>query len=498
MPPPRSRSRALGPVASTLPRTILLSLVVLFIGLAAFAFETVERRSSETAADLLESRMQAIRHSIVLWSDDERLTAETWASIPQLPAIAKALAAAVHEDKATPSELRSRPEARELERLLATEVRADHLSGYLMLDTTGLAIAGSAAEMVGGNAKTTHRELVDRVLAGESVVSSPYSALTPLPDENGILRSGLPTMFAAAPIRDERGRVVGVLGLRLRPEGQLRRLLTSNRQGQTAETYLFDRDGMMLTESRFDEQLRRAGLMAGDTTIVSALHIQVRDPGGDVTKGFSPTMPMQDRPLTYAAQHALAGETGLTLSWYRDYRGRPVVGAWTWIPQLDAGLIYEMDDEEALSLVMVLRRVLAAMIAIVTIAGVVALLQRREMETVERKRRAAEDELKMREETLSAIIDSSPNSVLILDDIGNIARANAMANQHFGTRGEPVTGMLVSRFIACGVPWRGDVQSFLEAAGREAMGIRPDGSTSRSTCASPRWRSAARRSTSAS
>ena len=45
---------------STLPRTILLSLVLLFVGLSAFAFESVERRSNDTASDLLESRLQAI------------------------------------------------------------------------------------------------------------------------------------------------------------------------------------------------------------------------------------------------------------------------------------------------------------------------------------------------------------------------------------------------------------------------------------------------------
>ncbi|HXD23323.1 MAG TPA: response regulator, partial [Gemmatimonadaceae bacterium] len=178
-----------------------------------------------------------------------------------------------------------------------------------------------------------------------------------------------------------------------------------------------------------------------------------------------------------AARGALSGETQFTLTPYANYRGHPTVGAWTWIPQLDAGLLYEMSGDEALSLVFTLRRVLAAMVGIIIIAGIVAFLQRRQTESVEERRKQAEQELLMREETLSAIIDSSPNGVLILDDAGAIARANMMATAHFGTRGGPITGMPVTQFIACDTPWADDVAAFLTAAARESQGIQPDGTT---------------------
>src|SRR5476651_1558046 len=107
-----SQAAALAP--STLPRTILLSLVLLFVGLAGFTFESVERRSKEAAADLLESRLQAIRHSLVLWSDDEQLSADSWAAAPGLARITKALSIASAGGHATDALLRSRPESREL------------------------------------------------------------------------------------------------------------------------------------------------------------------------------------------------------------------------------------------------------------------------------------------------------------------------------------------------------------------------------------------------
>ncbi len=472
-----TRSPALTAKPSTLPRTILVSLVVLFIGLALLAGETVERRSRDTAADLLDSRLQAIRHSIILWTDDEQLKAESWAAAPGLANLTRAIAAVAAGGHASAAALRALPEARDIERILGTVVRAYHLGGYTIFDTTGRVIAGSKGESIDSVILPWQNGPYKRVVAGETVMSRPYLSVNPIPDENGNMRAGVPTMWVATPIHDEHGKLVGALALRLRPEGQLRRLLTSNRQGQTAESYLFSRDGLMVTESRFDAQLRQIGMIAPDTMSTSALHIQVRDPGGDVSTGFKPTVAEKDRPLTYAAQRALSGETGITVSPYHDYRGRDVVGAWTWIPQLDVGLIYEMDDGEALALVMVLRRVLLAMILILIAAVVMAYLQRRATETVEKKRRAAEEELVMREETLSAIIDSSPNGVLILDEAGNVARANRFANANFGTRGEPITGLPVTRFVTCAIPWTGDVAAYLNEAGNEAFGVQPNGAT---------------------
>jgi hypothetical protein len=143
-----SRPTALIEKPSTLPRTILVSLVLLFLGLAGFAFEAVERKSSETASDLLESRLQAIRHSIVLWSDDEQLSAESWAMAPGMARIAKAIVAVGADGRTPPAVLRALPEARELERILGPEVRASHLAGYALIAPNGRMVGGSATEPI--------------------------------------------------------------------------------------------------------------------------------------------------------------------------------------------------------------------------------------------------------------------------------------------------------------------------------------------------------------
>jgi hypothetical protein len=111
------------------------------------------------------------------------------------------------------------------------------------------------------------------------------------------------------------------------------------------ETYAFDADGLMLSNSRFPDELRRAGLLPADHRLQTPRRLRVSDPGTDLTvhdagQGFirSPEL-----PLTRMAQAATAGEDGRDFQGYRDYRGVEVIGAWRWVPEYGFGVTAEMD-----------------------------------------------------------------------------------------------------------------------------------------------------------
>lgn len=53
-------------------------------------------------------------------------------------------------------------------------------------------------------------------------------------------------MFAAAPIRSAEGRVIAVLALRILPERDFTRILATARPRANAETYAFNRNGVLL------------------------------------------------------------------------------------------------------------------------------------------------------------------------------------------------------------------------------------------------------------
>ena len=168
-----------------------------------------------------------------------------------------------------------------------------------------------------------------------------------------------PTMFFIGPVQDADGRVLAVMTLRVAPWKDFARALKSF--GGSRESYAFDRHGVMLSSSRFEDQLRRIGLLAEDQA--SALSIEIRDPGGNMVEGYRPAIERSQQPLTQLVESALGlrqqmEKTGISqghsavesnIKGYRDYRGALVFGAWLWNADLDIGLAVEVDVDEALS-----------------------------------------------------------------------------------------------------------------------------------------------------
>lgn len=121
------------------------------------------------------------------------------------------------------------------------------------------------------------------------------------------------------------------------------RILAQPGPEPSIETYAFDAEGLMLSNSRFPEELRRAGLLPADSRLQTPRRLRVSDPGADLTRGGPGSEPSPERPLTRMALAATAGQDGRDFQGYRDYRGVEVIGAWRWIPEYGFGVAAEMD-----------------------------------------------------------------------------------------------------------------------------------------------------------
>ena len=138
-------------------------------------------------------------------------------------------------------------------------------------------------------------------------------------------------------------------------------MLQFSRVGESGETYAFDQDAKLLSESRFDDHLREIGLISKGRSGI--LNIEIRDPGGNMVEGYRSEVRRSDQPLTRMAAGAIqlkAGQENQTaqvehsavetdMIGYRDYRGVPVLGAWQWDFELGMGLTTEIDVAEALA-----------------------------------------------------------------------------------------------------------------------------------------------------
>jgi serine/threonine protein kinase len=177
-------------------------------------------------------------------------------------------------------------------------------------------------------------------------------------------------MQVAVPIRDEGFQVIGAMAFRIRSDREFTRILEFGQIGESGETYAFNKTGVMVSNSRFDEQLILLGLLPDEASSRSQLRLSLRDPGGNMQDGFRPAERRAGLPLTRMAERAIAGESGVDLDGYRDYRGVPVVGAWAWLPELDMGIAIEMDYAEAFRPLTIVQWMFRGIFALLTLCSI--------------------------------------------------------------------------------------------------------------------------------
>ncbi|MEO6810082.1 MAG: serine/threonine protein kinase, partial [Isosphaeraceae bacterium] len=241
--------------------------------------------------------------------------------------------------------------------------------GFRIINRKGRIITASRDLKIGGSVGVEETDVLASVLAGKATISRPRPSVLPLTDLDGKERIGVPTLFVLAPIRGDDDQVIAVLGFRMRTERTLTMVLNIARFGDTGETYAFDRNGLLLSRSRFDDDLKRIGLIADQPHVRSDLNLELRDPGIDMMAGGRPKTRRGQQPLVRTVSEAIQGHSGVNADGQRDYRGVPVVAAWTWLPEYDFGVTTNIDQAEAYRSSTILRLTFWSMLALLGVAA---------------------------------------------------------------------------------------------------------------------------------
>jgi eukaryotic-like serine/threonine-protein kinase len=317
----------------------------LVLAIAGFwAYVTVEQVMRAQMSSELLALLEADVAALHLLFDAHQAVASIAASDPRVRASVRNLLARGEQDTAA---LLRAPESTELRAALLPWLGQYEYDGFRILDREGRSIASWRDTTVGGPADREEIECLDAVFAGRATVSRPRPAEVPLPDVDQKERLGLPTMFVFAPIHGADNAIIAALGFRMRPERTFTRVLNVARFGRTGETYAFDRTGLLLSESRFDDDLKRIGLITDAPHVRSTLSLQLRNPGVDMTTGARPKRRRGEQPLTRLVAEAMQGGSGVDVDGDRDYRGVPVIGAWNWLPEYGFGVVTKVDRAEA-------------------------------------------------------------------------------------------------------------------------------------------------------
>ncbi|MCA9017357.1 MAG: cache domain-containing protein, partial [Planctomycetaceae bacterium] len=281
---------------------------ILLLVLAFIVRSVVEQSSKQTVADNLETILNADVAALNIWLEREQSLAEVLAEEPR---IQKLTAELIEIDQQNPDNREALLKSNSLTEL-RTEFKSEleHL-GYLdvgLFSLGGKVLASSRDEPIGRADLPIQKSALEKVAQGEATVTRPFESLFARKTDSGELKAGLPTMLAMAPVKDAQGTPIAALALLIRPDVNFTRILSVARAGKTGETYAFDQEGLLLSQSRFDEDLKMIGLIPDREDAHSILNIQIRDPEVDMTSGKRPALRLADRSLTQMAASAVQNQ----------------------------------------------------------------------------------------------------------------------------------------------------------------------------------------------
>ncbi|HWR45558.1 hybrid sensor histidine kinase/response regulator [Sporomusa sp.] len=132
--------------------------------------------------------------------------------------------------------------------------------------------------------------------------------------------AGQPVIVFSSPVFDEKGQFKGLIAGSVKLT-TIDKIMQQFHFGRTGETYLVNQDGLMITESRFTDQMVKTGVIK-DT---SRLNLSIN---------------------TEAFRLARQGQAGYAA--YTDYRGHEVLGAYRWLNSRNWIIIGEVEQTEIL------------------------------------------------------------------------------------------------------------------------------------------------------
>ncbi len=330
---------------------------------------------------------------------------------------------------------------------MGTALEAEGWLSWSLVDSAGRVVAATGIAREEAAARWRDHARLHRVAGGITVVSAPM----PLPrtaDVSGErLDAGEPFVTIATPVQDASGRYLGAVLF----DAPMAVRLDVSRTWKTGDVYLVRRDGVFASVPRFGSALMRSGVQAPGSGS-PAFRLSVRDPGAPLRTIRTTPAAAARWPLTRAAALVTQGATEVDMDGYRNYRGATVVGAWTFIPEIDAGLVFELDADEAFAQARILRWLYVTLCVVLLFNGWIAVLNRRRAQRQRQLRKAAEASLRAAKEAAEA---------------ASQAKSEFLATMSHEIR-TPMNGVIGMTALLAETSLTAEQRSYLETAQRSA------------------------------
>ena len=369
---------------------LLTALVVAVV--AWWADGQLQRVVQQEIRNDLESTLRANVTALEIWMDNQKRIAAALADEPRFKTLALEL---LDTERSLTNRAAANEAARQLlggdrfgERLRSLGYPfAQIVNTNLLIVSDNVRGRGRLGTPVSPTLAPLYRELFEK---GEPLIITPFKLprpelarrlpqrfgqrLRPFPGSTnappGAARN-LSVMQVAVPLKDAAGTIRGALVLIINPDEEFTRILSVARSGDSGETFAFDAEGVMLSQSRFDHQLKESKLLENTPEATSALTLRLRDPGGDLTAGYTANT---NGPLILMVERAITGDSDIETKPFRDYRGVPVVGAWRWLGNYSFGVGTKLDESEAYHTLRMVRSIFLVLFLLLLLASLIILI----------------------------------------------------------------------------------------------------------------------------
>jgi hypothetical protein len=333
-----------------------LTLALAVLGLGYWLETGIERPLRANLSAQLQATLDSNVAAVTHWLELQKRDVEQWAAYPQVRENFPAVVELAKTPGVTLDDLRRSEPYRSIMETIAPILQSDEVQAIYGTDRTGLVVLASRDTLTGRRQiSETGATPIAAVFLGHTVSLPPLLGHTLL-EGDPAPAPGEPIIVVGSPVRDGNAQIIGGLFASAESKREFTRLLGLGRASVRSDTYAFDPQGQLLSASRSEQQLRRQGSPRESESSASLLPVELRDPGVDLTAGLNSRQPGNERPLTKMAAAATAGEDGMDLNGYRDYRGVPVIGAWKWLGNYGFGIATEIEYDEAYAALTHVRR----------------------------------------------------------------------------------------------------------------------------------------------
>lgn len=340
----------------------ILSIVLVVVGLGMnfFTHRVIKNKLAQELNVNLENTCMILE----LWIEAQKSAATSKGLENKVRIITQKFMASYNENT-TKKNILDSIFLKEIRQHLAPMCRTYGYTDFAIVTNDKIIVASLKDRLINSSAALFLPKFIDRVLLGETCVSSPFLS--------NILKSSnhdkeQPLILSGTPLRNTSSEIIGALIFGIQPQMDFSTIF---QVGSTSNNYAFDGNGWLLTNSRFDEQLRDIGLIS-KKDLNPIYKIQIKDPLQELKKGNIITN--TNWPYTYSITKAIEGSKGFNVEGYRDFRGVPVIGAWTWLKEYNIGIVSEIDKDEAYATLYSFRKAFWYLFGLLTVYSFILLI----------------------------------------------------------------------------------------------------------------------------